>query len=179
MSVVWKIILLNLFISWTQCLTSKSEKRTIVPLRYRTSMSSCSFSRQSDACPASVPMSQFLPHGPEAGDITLPPGDDESSGPIPLSINFPFMEHRESILYVNINGLISFCTPIDEFKPKCNQLPRSQRMVAPFWSDVITFTGTGGNIYYRQTTDPELLKRVRFLFISISESTPFCSKSFN
>ena len=136
--------------------------KTNVPLR------SCTFIRSeqnlycphSKTYPTSVPLSNFLPYGPEAGDITLPPGDDESSNAIPLSITFPFMNHRESVLFVNINGLISFNDSIRDFKPNCKPLTVSHRMVAPFWTDIITNNELGGQIYFRQTTDTVLLRKV-------------------
>lgn len=145
--------------------TRRLAPRIEIPLRFSKSAWSkqCTSSSQSVACPTSFPLSQFLPYGLDAGDTMLPPGDDESSGQIPLSMPFPFMNHRESILFVNINGLISFNTDVADFKPKCNSLQISKRLVAPFWTDVTTDNGLGGSIYYRQSTDPELLKKVRLL----------------
>ena len=145
-----------------------SSLKNDLPLGHFSSVISqhCSFRRQSEVGPTSVPCSQFLPFGPEAGDELLEEGDDESSPPVKLAINgneftFPFMDHRERVLYVNINGLITFNQPISKFKPTCtNVLPR-ERMVAPFWADVITRNGLGGKIFYRQSTDPELLKKVK------------------
>ncbi len=66
---------------------------------------------------ASVSLERFLPYGPEAGDFTMPPGDDESSEPIRLKIMFPFMDNRETTAWVNINGIISFASRISDYKP--------------------------------------------------------------
>ena len=145
-------------------LVNLSSLKNDLPLEHFSSVISqhSSSKRQSEVHPTSVPLSQFLPYGPEAGDTILPHGDDESSEPIHLMIAFPFMDYRERVLFVNINGLISFIQPISIFKPNCNKMPPSQRMVAPFWADVITNNGLGGEIFYRQSTDPELLRKVRY-----------------
>ena len=155
------IIVTKLLIITMVGLVIISAQRTYVRLGHFSSVISkqCSSRHQSEVCPTLVPLSQFLPFGLEAGDELLPPGDDESFR-VNLSITFPFMNHRERVLFLNINGLISFNQPIDQsYKPKCKQLPVSQRMVAPFWADVLTF-GRGGQIFFRQSTDPALLKKV-------------------
>lgn len=155
-----------------------SELRIDVPLEHFSAISKqCSSRRQSKVCSTSVPLSQFLPYGLAAGDELLPPGDDQSSPPIQLLITFPFMNHHERVLFVNINGLLSFNQPIAEFKPKCQQLPLSQRMVAPFWTDVITDTGLGGEIFFRQSTEPELLRKVRTL-ISTAFNSPITTSLY-
>uniref|UniRef100_A0A914CP32 Uncharacterized protein n=1 Tax=Acrobeloides nanus TaxID=290746 RepID=A0A914CP32_9BILA len=81
--------------------------------------------------------------------------DDNSSSTITPSINFPFFGVNYSAFWVNVNGGISFRTPISTFTPSCQLLNATYSMVAPFWADVdISMTG---EIYYRQSTDTSLL----------------------
>jgi len=62
-----------------------------------------------------------------------------------------------STLQVNTNGIISFTNPISAYTPDSFPLGNSQELIAPYWGDVDT-TGTG-IIWYRETTDPDLLER--------------------
>lgn len=107
---------------------------------------------------AAVPVSSFLPFGLNVGDTRVPTGDDNSAGPVSLRTAFPFFSNRESVVYVNTNGGVSFAQGISQFTPTCGALSTSSRMVAAFWADVDT--RNGGDVYYRETTDSALLATV-------------------
>ena len=60
------------------------------------------------------------------------------------------------IMQVNTNGVISFTAPVAAFTP--DPFPINERfLIAPFWADVDT-RGTG-EIYFKETTDRELLDK--------------------
>ena len=61
------------------------------------------------------------------------------------------------ILQVNTNGVISFLVQVSQYTPNTFPLGDNRRMVAPFWADVNT--GNGGDVFYRETTDPNLLQQ--------------------
>lgn len=102
----------------------------------------------------------------------LPIVDDGSSSTVNLNAPIIFYGNTETVLYVcsqcisaanfdyivcvqvNTNGVISFRYP---FTTCCGSraFPRDSPLIAPFWHDVNT--ANGGEIYYRQTSDPELL----------------------
>ena len=58
---------------------------------------------------------------------------------------------------MNTNGVISFLAAVSQFTPAAFPLGDQRRLIAPFWGDVNT--NYGGNILYRQSTDPVLLQR--------------------
>ena len=59
---------------------------------------------------------------------------------------------------MNTNGAISFTNPISQYTPDSFPLANnSQKLIAPYWADVDT-RGTG-TIWYRETTDPDVLER--------------------
>ena len=58
---------------------------------------------------------------------------------------------------VNDNGVISFYRKYNYRTPYSFPLLESDRIVAPYWADVDT--RGSGIIYYRQTSDPNLLDR--------------------
>lgn len=58
---------------------------------------------------------------------------------------------------VNNNGVISFNALVSQFTPEAFPLSDGRAFVAPFWADV--HNGIRGEIYYRESTDPELLRR--------------------
>ena len=62
-------------------------------------------------------------------------------------------------LQVNNNGDISFTTPVSTFTPQTFPLSGNLQLIAPYWADVDT-RGTG-SVWYRQTTDAQLLARAR------------------
>lgn len=60
-------------------------------------------------------------------------------------------------MQVNNNGVISFNALVSQFTPEAFPLTDGRAFVAPFWADV--HNGIRGEIYYRESTDPELLRR--------------------
>jgi len=58
---------------------------------------------------------------------------------------------------INDNGVISFGSRYNVHTPRSFPLSGGIQLIAPYWADVDT-RGTG-TIYYRQTTDPDLLAR--------------------
>ena len=59
---------------------------------------------------------------------------------------------------VNINGIISLDFPFTSPSPNPLPLSGTNKIIAPYWGDVDT-RGTG-QIFYRQTNDPNLLDSV-------------------
>jgi len=60
-------------------------------------------------------------------------------------------------MQVNANGVVSLDGRYSLSTPGSLPLTGTAKIIAPYWADVDT-RGTG-NIYYRQTTDPDLLAR--------------------
>lgn len=60
-------------------------------------------------------------------------------------------------LQVNNNGVISFNVQVSQFTPEAFPLSDSRSFIAPLWADV--HNGIRGDVYYRESTDPELLER--------------------
>ena len=58
---------------------------------------------------------------------------------------------------MNNNGVISFLVEVSQYTPDAFPLDDNRRLVAPFWADVDT--GIGGDVFYRETTDPNLLQQ--------------------
>ena len=58
---------------------------------------------------------------------------------------------------MNTNGVVSLDSPFTSPSPNPLPLNDTDKIIAPYWGDVDT-TGTG-QIFYRQTTDPNLLDR--------------------
>lgn len=58
---------------------------------------------------------------------------------------------------VNNNGVISFNVQVSQFTPEAFPLSDSRSFIAPLWADV--HNGIRGDVYYRETTEPELLER--------------------
>ncbi|NXL40927.1 TECTA protein, partial [Glaucidium brasilianum] len=61
-------------------------------------------------------------------------------------------------LQVNNNGVISFDSQVSEYTPDPFPLADGRPFVTPYWSDVNNVAG--GDVFYRQTTDPTLLALV-------------------
>ena len=61
-------------------------------------------------------------------------------------------------IQINDNGVISFNSRYNVRTPLSLPLSSSYRIIAPYWADV-DIRGNG-RIYYRQTSDPNLLARV-------------------
>ncbi|XP_040182751.1 sushi, nidogen and EGF-like domain-containing protein 1 [Rana temporaria] len=109
-------------------------------------------------CTTSTSSSLLYPYGNSSYDTTAPKLDDGVNGPITLSTKLTLFGNASTIIYVDNNGLLSFNTSITAFTPK--KLPvfnGSNPFVAPFWADVDN--AIAGDIYYRQSTDIDLLSR--------------------
>ncbi|KAL9985251.1 hypothetical protein ACROYT_G007629 [Oculina patagonica] len=102
-------------------------------------------------------LQNFYPFGQSEGDLLLPANDDGSSGTVPISIPFPFFDRNHDSLFVNTNGVISFLVQVSQYTPDTFPLGDNRRLVAPFWADVNT--RNGGEVFYRETTDPNLLQQ--------------------
>ena len=53
--------------------------------------------------------------------------------------------------------MISFLVQVSQYTPDTFPLDGNRRVVAPFWADVNT--NNGGEVFYRETTDPNLLQQ--------------------
>ncbi|XP_068098420.1 sushi, nidogen and EGF-like domain-containing protein 1 [Hyperolius riggenbachi] len=98
----------------------------------------------------------LYPYGP-AIDGTSPESDDGSTPAIPLSIDLPIFGHNHSYVYVNNNGLLSFHFQIGQYTPQALPVAFGNPFVALFWADINN--QLAGDVYYRETTDPDLLSR--------------------
>lgn len=128
---------------------------------------------------AMVQLQDFFPYGPSNGDTSMYDVnttnlDDGSSPSITLSHAFQFFGHSHNSLWVNINGGVSFNSPISQYTPDCNPLSTSSSMISPFWADV-DLRARRGFIYFRQTTDAIVLNKaltdVKTAFPSIENLT--------
>ncbi|XP_043926270.1 sushi, nidogen and EGF-like domain-containing protein 1 [Protopterus annectens] len=106
---------------------------------------------------AIVPLTDFYPFGTEHGDSTTPKQDDGGSGPLEISVKFPFFGDRHSSLYVNNNGILSFLREVSQFTPVAFPIANDRRVVAAFWADVDN--RRAGEVYYRESKDPIILQR--------------------
>ncbi|XP_051695315.1 sushi, nidogen and EGF-like domain-containing protein 1 isoform X3 [Oryctolagus cuniculus] len=104
-----------------------------------------------------VALADFYPFGAERGDAATPRRDDGGSGLQPLSAPFPFFGAQHSGLYVNNNGIISFLKEVSQFTPVAFPIAKDRCVVAAFWADVDN--RRGGDVYYREATDPATLHR--------------------
>ena len=78
-----------------------------------------------------------------------------TSAQLSLSIRFNLYPS----LQVNNNGDISFTRPVSTYTPQTFPLSGNLQLIAPDWADVDT-RGTG-SVWYRETTDTQLLARAR------------------
>ncbi|XP_052447930.1 alpha-tectorin [Carassius gibelio] len=99
----------------------------------------------------------LYPFGPTHRDLETPKMDDGSSPEISLLISFIFFNIPYRSLYINNNGVISFNVQVSQFTPEAFPLSDSRSFIAPLWADV--HNGIRGDVYYRETTDPEILER--------------------
>ncbi|KAF7643663.1 hypothetical protein LDENG_00235640 [Lucifuga dentata] len=83
--------------------------------------------------------------------------DDGSSPEITLLIPFIFFNVPYRSIYVNNNGVISFNVQVSQFTPEAFPLSDSRSFIAPLWADV--HNGIRGDVYYRESTEPEILER--------------------
>ncbi|XP_062996687.1 alpha-tectorin-like [Elgaria multicarinata webbii] len=100
----------------------------------------------------------LYPYGEAVGDMKNPKDDDGTSPPVPISQPFIFYGKTYHSVYVNNNGVVSFSVPVPEYTPKPIPLVDGKAFVAPYWGDVNNILG--GEVYYRDVHDPELLKRI-------------------
>lgn len=127
--------------------------------------------------------STLYPYGPSHGDQETPKMDDGSSPEVALSLQLVFFGRpyqsvyvsrrpmlapptprlgrrflkRSLCLQVNNNGVISFNVQVSQFTPEAFPLSDSRAFIAPLWADV--HNGIRGDVYYRESTEPELLQR--------------------
>nr|XP_057933710.1 alpha-tectorin [Doryrhamphus excisus] len=99
----------------------------------------------------------LYPYGPAHMDLVTPKMDDGSSAEIPLLIPFIFFSIPYRTIYVNNNGVISFNEQVSQFTPEAFPLSDSRSFVAPLWADV--HNGIRGDVYYRESTQVEILER--------------------
>ncbi|KAJ1075812.1 hypothetical protein K5549_021662, partial [Capra hircus] len=90
-------------------------------------------------------------------DTKTPKVDDGSSSEIKLAIPVFFFGVPYRTVYVNNNGVVSFNVLVSQFTPESFPLTDGRAFIAPFWADV--HNGIRGEIYYRETMDPVILKR--------------------
>ncbi|TFJ96847.1 mediator of RNA polymerase II transcription subunit 19 [Platysternon megacephalum] len=102
--------------------------------------------------------SLLYPYGPAQGDKQSPKADDGASPEIPISMIFTFYGKEYRSLYVNNNGVVSFGVAVSQYTPDPFPLADGRPFVAPYWGDVNN--NLGGDIYYRETQDAELLRRL-------------------
>uniref|UniRef100_A0A452H9M6 NIDO domain-containing protein n=1 Tax=Gopherus agassizii TaxID=38772 RepID=A0A452H9M6_9SAUR len=102
--------------------------------------------------------SLLYPYGPAQGDQQNPKADDGASPEIPISMTFIFYGKEHRSLYVNNNGVVSFGVSVSQYTPDPFPLADGRPFVAPYWGDVNNVLG--GDVYYRETRDPELLRRL-------------------
>ncbi|XP_074046823.1 sushi, nidogen and EGF-like domain-containing protein 1 isoform X1 [Macrotis lagotis] len=106
---------------------------------------------------ALVPLADFYPFGPAAGDAATPKQDDGGSGLLPVSLPFPFFGAGHGGLYVNNNGIISFLKEVSQFTPVAFPISKDRCVVAAFWADVDN--RRAGEVYYRESKEPATLQR--------------------
>uniref|UniRef100_A0AAY4DW95 Tectorin alpha n=1 Tax=Denticeps clupeoides TaxID=299321 RepID=A0AAY4DW95_9TELE len=99
----------------------------------------------------------LYPFGPTHRDLETPKMDDGSSPEISLLIPFVFFTIPYRTIYVNNNGVISFNVQVSQFTPEAFPLSDSRSFIAPLWADV--HNGIRGDVYYRETTEPDILDR--------------------
>ncbi|XP_076216835.1 alpha-tectorin-like isoform X1 [Aptenodytes patagonicus] len=103
-------------------------------------------------------VSLLYPYGPQQHDHKNPKLDDGTSKEISLTVPFTFYGKKHQTLYVNNNGVVSFGVRVKQYTPDPFPLADGRPFVAPYWADVDNVLG--GDIFYRETTDPMLLARI-------------------
>uniref|UniRef100_A0A8C3PXL9 NIDO domain-containing protein n=1 Tax=Chrysolophus pictus TaxID=9089 RepID=A0A8C3PXL9_CHRPC len=121
-----------------------------------------------------TPEALLYPYGLDQGDRKNPKLDDGTSKRLPLSVPFTFYGNEYRTLYVNNNGVISFDTQVKQYTPDPFPLADGRPFVTPYWGDVDNVLG--GEIFYRQTTDPALLKLITQNINQYFPSIPFTAK---
>ncbi|XP_054855760.1 sushi, nidogen and EGF-like domain-containing protein 1 [Eublepharis macularius] len=101
--------------------------------------------------------SLLYPYGTSQGDRKNDKIDDGSSAEISISVPFTFYTKPYHSLYVNNNGVVSFGVRVSQYTPNPFPLDGGSPFVAPYWADVDT--RKGGDVFWRQSQDPSLLRR--------------------
>ncbi|XP_038045492.1 uncharacterized protein LOC119720051 isoform X2 [Patiria miniata] len=106
-------------------------------------------------------------------------GDFDSSGEIPIPVEFPFFGRYFNSIFVNIKGLLSFTNKITSITPLRFPLANGIPSIAVYWADAITADFYHGSVQYRYffrntTTRNAMLFRhadeiIRRVFTSQSE----------
>ncbi|XP_075594396.1 alpha-tectorin-like [Balearica regulorum gibbericeps] len=102
--------------------------------------------------------SLLYPYGLDQHDHKNPKLDDGTSKQIPIAVPFTFYGKKHQTLYVNNNGVISFGIRVHQYTPEPFPLADGRPFVAPYWGDVNNVLG--GDVFYREITDPALLERI-------------------
>ncbi|KAM5132226.1 uncharacterized protein ACMZJ9_019034 [Mantella aurantiaca] len=90
-------------------------------------------------------------------DNQTPKSDDGGSPIIFLLLPLPLFGKMRWTFFVNNNGLLSFNVPVTESTPQDLPVCDGTPFLAPFWADVDNTRG--GDIYYRQSFEADLLSR--------------------
>jgi len=107
-----------------------------------------------------VSKEDLFPFGVNNGDSIVPATDDGSSGIIQLHRPYYVGKNYYSSLFVNNDGGISFDNSINISTPVCsNPLPTAYSYFFAYWADSDTSQGLGGEVYYRESTDQDLLDK--------------------
>ena len=76
-----------------------------------------------------------------------------------LSVHWYFI--NKSLLQVNSNGHITFLGPVSTFVPQQLPLANDLQLIAPFWADSDTRNPESGLVWYRITSDRDVLDRAK------------------
>nr|XP_002734454.1 PREDICTED: uncharacterized protein LOC100367616 [Saccoglossus kowalevskii] len=109
--------------------------------------------------PCSYDYRLFYPYGLKFGDNKNFINDEQSTGQIQISQPFPLFGTKYNLLRVNTNGVISVKKHKYTYRDFPAEFPFTDQtpMIAPFWGDVSTIFG--GNVYWRESTDPIIIAR--------------------
>ncbi|GFS21662.1 sushi, nidogen and EGF-like domain-containing protein 1 [Elysia marginata] len=75
----------------------------------------------------------------------------------PTSLPQLFQISSSLLLFVNNNGIISFLNELRSYSPQKFPLSDSTPVIAPYWADVDVSDDGSGLVWYRQTTNPNVL----------------------
>ncbi|KAF4082994.1 hypothetical protein AMELA_G00134890 [Ameiurus melas] len=101
--------------------------------------------------------SDLFDYGVQSGDRTLQSGSDQTQTVYLDRAVFFFDQNFEKV-YVNTNGFVSVANPPAQSE-YLGKMPATFGIIAAFLGDLDTSDG-GGKVYYRQSTNPELLQRI-------------------
>lgn len=113
----------------------------------------------------------MYPYGTAEGDSVNPKSDDGTSPDINSVVDFTFYGKPYKSFYVNNNGVVSFGTNVSQYTPDPFPLDGGSPFVAPYWADVNNVLG--GNVYWRQTQDQQILSRCTADINQYFPNTPF------